>query len=117
MKIQPNTSISQATMRPEDLIPRFLEALETYGFSAITDRAITPEACKATHAEITARMAEPGYFDSEASCWDLEALFDTLGLLAPEGCYFGAHPGDGSDYGFWGCDLLDPFAEGGSSKY
>jgi hypothetical protein len=33
--------------------------------------------------------------------WLLSDLFDALNDIAPDGCYFGAHPGNGSDYGFW----------------
>ena len=31
----------------------------------------------------------------------VSALIDALNELAPPYCYFGAHEGDGSDFGFW----------------
>ena len=30
-----------------------------------------------------------------------EELFDKLNCLAPEGYYYGTHPGDGACFGFW----------------
>jgi hypothetical protein len=41
------------------------------------------------------------YFDSEDATYDLESLFDALEYYAMPYFYFGAHPGDGSDYGYW----------------
>jgi hypothetical protein len=31
----------------------------------------------------------------------LESIFDALNELAPKNYYFGAHPGDSSDFGYW----------------
>lgn len=73
MKELLNQTISHGTMRPEDLIPKFLEVLEE----------LNPEA------------------GQEAQSQFLSELFDLLDQEAPEGFYFGSHPGDGSDYGFW----------------
>lgn len=81
-----NVSLSHATMRPEDLIPAFANFLsEQKGI----DPTLYP-------------VVGPGYdFNSEDADWLLDSLFDKLNAIAPEGTYFGAHPGDGSDYGFW----------------
>ncbi len=39
--------------------------------------------------------------DREEKCYIMENIFDYLNEIAPEGCYFGAHEGNGSDFGFW----------------
>lgn len=94
-------SVSHGTMCPEDLIPAFLDELRAQpDLTAVHQTLIN---------EIEIRMEAEDYFDSEESYWDLhESLFDALNEYAPTGFYFGAHPGDGSDYGFW---LSESFVE------
>jgi hypothetical protein len=86
-------SVSHATMREEDLIPAFISEL----------RAQTP--CKRAHRklirEIEARMESETYFEDEDSPEDLAELFNALEEYCLPYFYFGAHPGDGSDYGYW----------------
>ena len=94
MKVELGT-VSHGTMRLRDLIPAFIAELEFYG---VESDAL---------AEIKARAESEDtrkYYGSETADLDLEDLFDMLDDIAPEGAYFGAHPGDGADYGFWPCE-------------
>ncbi len=77
-------SVISGTLRPQDLGPAFVETL----------REIDPE------SEI---LRETDGFDwgRDDAPEMLADLVDALNEYAPDGAYFGAHPGDGSDFGFW----------------
>lgn len=86
-------SISEGTLRSEDLIEAFLWEL----------RRLSPQAADGIEA------AYPDYADAEedSEFWDdvapdmVAALFDALNTFAPAFCTFGATEGDGSCFGFW----------------
>jgi len=85
-------SVSTATMRNEDLIPCFLDVLK--------------ELDEKQYDEILGDkdyyyVIELQNYDSETAHFLLEELFNRLNELAPAGFYFGSHPGNGADYGFW----------------
>lgn len=90
-------SVSSGTMRREDLVPCFLGVLEDLADGA-TDltSAITSRIEFADNDE-----NYYDYYESDVSGFDLEELSDALAEYAPKNCYFGAHCGDGADYGFW----------------
>nr|DAE30325.1 MAG TPA: hypothetical protein [virus sp. ct5rm7] len=88
----PGESVSHGTMRTQDLIPAFMDIIRD-----------TPEYIQMINI-VPAYAME----DKEADWWNsieatefLESLFDILDIYSPEGYYFGTHPGDGSDYGYW----------------
>lgn len=110
-------TVSHGTMRSADLIPAFDSELRriapgrarkvhseyrdlfrSFGQTARHLGGYNPyqDAIEAVEMRSDAEMESVGYL--------VEALFDALNDEAPEGCYFGAHPGDGSDYGFWACE-------------
>jgi len=95
-------------MRPEDLIPALLGTLYTYD----------PARAEAwseywQEIEVAMSMYEGGTaevfagLDPEQVDYALHELFDELDKISPKGCYFGAHPGDGSDYGWWPAEDYD----------
>lgn len=96
----PLGTLSHGTMRSEDLIPIFYSFLKRHAtfeargafWSAWSDARLEIES-----GDIVAWIEE----SQERADYLLEDLFEELDLMAPEGFYFGAHPGDGSDYGFW----------------
>lgn len=104
-------SISHGTMRVEDLIPSFLDELlaQTPTRRAHVKLAREIESRLKAHDalhDLTEENAHDCNDDGHYWCngdahSDLEELFDALNEYAPSYFYFGAHPGDGSDYGFW----------------
>lgn len=91
-------SISHGTMRPQDLLPAFLDALAIVAPDEYAQLMVMPFGVIPAHAMDDGRA---DWWESDDAQWALESLFDALDSNAPEGYYFGAHPGDGSDYGFW----------------
>ena len=83
-------SVSWGTMRSEDLIPKFLGVLKQYA----------PDNYDA-YVKANPEVLDLKGMDDETLGWVVDELFDELDKIAPEGTYFGAHPDDGADYGFW----------------
>jgi len=96
-------TLSHGTMRDEDLIPCFCDELERLcKANQETEPASLWQPYLERIAKIREEMETDDYFDSEDASFDLnDFLFDALSAFALPYFYFGAHPGDGSDYGFW----------------
>lgn len=97
-------SVSWGTMLDADLIEAFLPYIELY----LPERT---EVIKEGNTWLD-RLNDPDdvMFWSELadlSSYVNETLFDLMDSLAPDGMYFGAHPGDGSEYGWWIIDEPD----------
>ena len=86
-------TLINGTQRSEDLIPALSAELKRLG--------------PAPHQRFVRKYPEieSGAIycvaNEELCGFCIAELFDELNRFAPEGCYFGAHPCDGSDYGFW----------------
>lgn len=81
-------TVIHGTLRTEALLSAFCWEIERLGGShEVPESAL--------------ENFEDPYWYTETAQQDLEEAFSTLNELAPEGMYFGAHPGDGSDFGFW----------------
>jgi hypothetical protein len=88
-------SVSHATLREVDLIPAFEAVLDAAGVEY--ERPPSVDKLLLGQALTDDEQEEIGYYVNET-------LIDLLNNIAPEGTYFGAHPGEGSDFGFWEVD-------------
>ena len=99
-------TVIHGTMKARDLIPAFLDEIERLGqhkIGTVIHGAITT---KFPHSGITDIIDSyinnaDEYLDSEEAEDDIHCLMDELNSMAPPYVYFGAHCGDGSDFGFW----------------
>ena len=100
-------SVSSGTMRPLDLLSTFTAELDQWDRdAAVAWRELFPEVASALADEDPEEALEEvdGGLVSEA----VDELFDRLDYISPPGCHFGAHEGDGSDYGWWYMPADDP---------
>jgi hypothetical protein len=110
----PIGSVSTGTMLPRDLIPAFLDVLREYDpaeaarITATDSYAALEEYYDKTDdtsmykddAEYS-NPTEPTETAQDAEDYILYDLYEALDAIAPPYCRFGAHEGDGADYGFW----------------
>ncbi len=112
-------SISHGTLRPEDLIPAFLEAVPMRLAVMNGEQMYSAEQkYEALVEEYKEHSSQPDWFTSEECSHFLnEDLFDLMNDIAPDKHVFSAHPGDGRDFGFWPsymfCGSCETKKEGG----
>lgn len=86
-------SVSHATLRLEDLIPSFLWEAKHLRLTKAERKEIS---------RIARESEQEGYYDSKDAVFDLnESLFSILDAHSLPYFRFGAHLGDGSDFGWW----------------
>lgn len=100
-------SVSQGTTRLEDLIPVFLGLLPAIPYKHPLREKI----------EDRLRFSEDennsyDYYETAEAEQDFIELVDAVQKFAPPYCYFGEHPCDGADYGFWTISGIDETIKG-----
>jgi hypothetical protein len=105
-------SVISGTHRTQDLIPCFLSAIRTIardkndellriGFTTTIASCYQEAFLNAVPSYVYDEGDDSEWWDSKDASGLLESLFDALSEAAPYGYDFCAHPGDGSDFGFW----------------
>ncbi len=102
-------SISHGTLREEDLLNAFGNELEWQlrrngEYFASPENFALRDKLTALHGEHCDLFDDEGELDAEKfeeASELINDLSDALCQFAPPYCYFGAHCGDGSDFGFW----------------
>lgn len=100
-------SISSGTMLDSDLIPVFLDTLEEVDSKRA--KSLRWQYRKLLNYYSEERIKpysdeEVEQLNEDASWLVNEELFNALNEYCPPYTYFGAHPGDGSDFGVWVSD-------------
>lgn len=99
-------SVSWGTMRAQDVLPAIMGVLRDYhpqGYDAVCD-AIA-EDLGVEYDDLDSE--HDAWYSGEMSYIINETAWDAMGEIAPKDHYFGAHVGDGADYGFWPVEFLD----------
>lgn len=93
-------TIIHGTLRNEDVLRALADELERVVPATSTLLVRDARLC-ADHLELATYGSEEATDAMDEADGILTELFDRLDANAPAGMYFGAHPGDGSDFGWW----------------
>ena len=97
-------SVSTGTLRDQDLLRAFADTLDSLQFLGAGGSLLVRDA--RNQADILDGEDFFGVLRGKAEIYAddvISDLQDALQEYAPPYCYFGAHPGDGADFGFWPC--------------
>jgi len=103
-------SVSTGTLRTEDLLSEFMSTLESMilingDYFSIPENRDERDKLNNLVGEAQDCWNEDGEGidpDKEDDAEELvESITSALESFAPPYCYFGSHPGDGADFGFW----------------
>lgn len=111
MKTAEIGSVSTGTLRTEDLVEAYAEALEKLLKKQTTRFKRAPyRAALRSAAAWERKLFNPPVLHDDLGVQIAELLGDLLQDFAPSLCYFGAHEGNASDFGFWPSDgSIDDF--------
>jgi len=98
IKLEYAGSVSSGTLRSDDLIPRFLDVAEEIAERLKNDYNIGE--CAAYRKRYNSLSDNAPEEDWDYLLDEITCLMNELSMC-PDGYYFGAHPGDGADFGFW----------------
>lgn len=103
-------SVSSGTMREKDLVPAFIWEAKRLKLTRDEHKEVLAIQ-RRTESKYDYRNTNGDncdYWESETASFDLEELFDILDAHSLPYFSFGAHPGDGADFGWW---LSESFQE------
>lgn len=98
LKFAPFGSVSTNTLRPEDLLPAFASELE---YHVKRNEAALGEQETSRLLNLVREAETVEDYASEDTADILDMLEAELQTFAPPYAYFGAHPDDGADFGYW----------------
>jgi hypothetical protein len=105
-------SVSEGTLKQDELLMKFLHTLQWHMMQNKEALAL-PESDDTRNWLLQIERDAQACFDEDGNlipekeddaCELITALSDALETFAPPYSYFGAHVGDGADFGFWPID-------------
>lgn len=97
--VLPLGSVSTATLVPTDLLDAFLDVAGSVRMMR-RHRSVVQGIAR-RYEKLTNQDTDLDQDTLDALSDDVATLDDILGHYAPDYCYFGAHEGDGADFGVW----------------